>query len=49
MKIEKADLVNENGRKLPKVPRSIVRVFINFIAFTNWKTLLSVHDSARLK
>ena len=34
MKINEAEVANDNGRKLPKVPPSIVRVFINFIVFT---------------
>ena len=32
-----------------KYPRSIARVFINFIVFTSWQTLLSVHDGARFE
>ena len=31
---DQAEVVNDNGRKLPKYPRGIPRVFINFIAFT---------------
>ena len=30
------EVVNDIGRKLPKVPRGIARVFINFIVFTSW-------------
>ena len=32
-----------------KYPPRIARVFINFIVFTSWQRLLSVHDSARSK
>ena len=47
MKIDQAEVVNDSGRELREVPRRIARVFINFIVFTSWQRLLSVHDSGR--
>ena len=32
-----AEVVNDYGRKLPKVPQRIARVFINIIVFTSWR------------
>ena len=39
-----AEVVNNGGRKLPKVPRRIASVFIKLHAI--WQSYLSVYDSA---
>ena len=36
-RLTQAEVVNDNGQKLPKVPRRIARVFTNIIVFTSWR------------
>ena len=44
MKIDQAEVVNDSGRKLPKVaPKDY------FSVYKSWQRLLSVHDGARTK
>ena len=45
MKIDQAEVVNDSGRNLPKVPPRIASVFINFMVFTSWQRLLSVDQT----
>ena len=50
MKIDRAEVVNDSGRKFTKsTPQRIARVFINFIVLTSWQTLVTLHDGARSK
>ena len=50
MKMDHAEVVNDSGRKSPKVPPRIARAFITFYSVHNsLQRFLRVHDGARSK
>ena len=50
MKTDQAEVVKDNGRKLPKVPpKNSDSVHLIYSLYKSWQRLLSVHDGARTK